>query len=1040
MSRRRRGALAPTLAVLGVLIVAAFLLASVWTDVLWYQQLGYVGVFRTELFTKIGLFAVGALIMGAAVLASLMLAYRSRPIYAPVSSEQASLDRYRETLEPLRRLVGIAVPAGLALFAGSAASQQWQTYLLWWNSVPFHAKDAQFNLDIGFFVFTLPWLQFLSSFFTAVVFLSALAAVVTHYLYGGLRLQGSGPRMTPTARIHLSSLAAAFLLLRGLDYWLSRYDLTVKDDKLLTGLKYTDAHAVLTAKGVLAAIAVIIAILFLVAALVERWRPLPVYGVALLVVSAILLNGIYPAIVQRFQVRPSEASLEAPYIQRNIEATRAAFGLDGVDVQAEYGGSSAPQPTADVLHADAASIPGIRLLDPDLVGDTYRGQQSIKGYYTIPGIMDVDRYTIDGKPRDTVLGVREINLGGLQQSQRTWNIDHIVYTHGFGVVAAYGNEQTSNGSPAYFQQNIPSEGVLNPYEPRVYFGENSPDYSIVGGPAGAPERELDYPADNSDNQKKYTYSGNGGVPIGSTFNRLLYALKFKEQNILLSDAVNSQSRILYDRSPRDRVEKVAPYLTLDGDPYPAVVDRGDGHGKRLLWILDGYTSSSRYPYSRLTDLNSVTSDSLTSQTGTNNNVVALPSQDVNYMRNSVKAVVDAYDGSVTLYAWDDTDPLLQAWRKALPTTIKPLSQMNGDLMSHMRYPEDLFKVQRNLLARYHVTKADAYYNSEDYWAVPNDPTEQQTASLQPPYYLSLQMPGTDQPRFSLTSLYVPQGASGSRVLSGFLAVDSDAGNKPGVKRDGYGKLRLLQLAKDTSTPAPAQTYNQFKQVSQELNIQQQTQNVVYGNMLTLPLGGRLLYVQPVYIGAKVSTPTYFLKKVIVGFADKTGYGDTLDDALNQVFGPGTATPGSGSGSGSGSPSPSPSPSGGTPTSPSPSPSGGTGGGTGGSAQAQLSQALADAQTALKQSDDALKAGDFQAYGQAQARLKAAVQRALAAQQRLPGSSSSAPPSSSSAASPTAGTTTTAAGVQRVPRSGTTAQPVAATGPPPAPSPKAPPTG
>jgi uncharacterized protein len=985
VSRRRRGALAPTLAVLGVLGVAALLLASVWTDVLWYDQLGYVGVFRTELLVKFGLFVAGALVMAAAVVASLVIAYRSRPIYAPVSSEQASLDRYRETLEPLRRLVGIAVPAGLALFAGSAASQQWQTFLLWWNSVPFGKQDAQFKMDIGFFVFTLPWLQFLSSFFTAVVFLAALAGVVTHYLYGGLRLQGAGPRMTKTARIHLFTMASLFLLLRGLDYWLGRYDLTVKDDRLLTGLKYTDAHAVLTAMGVLAAIAVIIAVLFIVAALVERWRPLPVYGVGLLVVSAILLNGIYPAVVQRFQVRPSEASLEAPYIKRNIDATRTAYGLDGVDVTNDYAGSEAPQVSNTALHAEATAS-GVRLLDPSVVDDTFRAQQNLKGYYTIPGVMDVDRYTLDGKKRDTVVGVREINLDGLQAGQRTWNIDHVVYTHGFGVVAAYGNELGPDGSPNYFQRNIPSVGALSPYEPRVYFGENSPDYSIVGAPQGADPRELDYPADNSDNQQKYTYQGSGGVSIGSMANRLLYALKFREQNILLSDAVNSSSRILYDRSPRERVEKVAPYLTLDGDPYPAVVDRGDGKGKRMLWVLDGYTTSSRYPYSRLTDLNSVTSDSTTAAP-TSTNVVALQSQQVNYMRNSVKAVVDAYDGSVTLYAWDDTDPVLQAWRRALPTKIEPLSKINGDLMAHVRYPSDLFKVQRMVLARYHVTKADAYYNSEDYWAVPSDPTENNN-NLQPPYYLSLQMPGTDESRFSLTSLYVPQGSSGSRVLAGFLAVDADAGNQSGVKREGYGRLRLLQLAKDTSTPAPAQTQSQFNQISQELNILKTQQNVVYGNMLTLPLGGRLLYVQPVYVAGKLASATYFLNKVIVGYGEKTGYGNTLEAALNQVFGPNAATP-SGSGNGTttpGSPSsPPPSSSTSPPPSSSPPASGGSGA-TG--AQAELNQALAEAQTALKASDDALKAQNWQAYGEAQTRLKAAIQKALAAEQKLAGTPAS----------------------------------------------------
>jgi uncharacterized protein len=996
------------LAVLAVLVVGAFLLASVWTDVLWYDQLHFLSVYRTEMLTKIGLFVAGALIMGGVVLACLVLAYRSRPVYAPASSEAGSLDRYRETLEPLRRLVGVAIPAGLALFAGSDASGQWQTFLLWWNAVPFHQTDAQFHLDIGFFVFTLPWLQFLCSFFTAVVFLSGLAAVVTHYLYGGLRLQGTGPRMTSTARIQLASLAAAFLVLRAADYWLSRYDLTAKDDPLLTGLKYTDAHAVLTAKGVLSGIALIIAVLFIVAALVERWRPLPIYGVALLVVSAILLNGIYPAIVQRFQVRPSEQTLEAPYILRNIQATKTAFGLDNVQVTNDYAGGNTPQATPDALRNAAASIPGIRLLDPELVASTFRAQQSLKGYYTLPGIMDVDRYTINGQEHDTVIGVRELNLDGLQPGQRGWNIDHIVYTHGYGVVAAYGNVRTADGQPSYFQQDIPSQGLLSPYEGRIYFGENSPDYSIVGAPAGTAPRELDYPADNADNMAKTTYSGGGGVSIGSTFNRLLYALKFKDQNIMLSNAVNSQSRILYDRSPRDRVQKVAPYLTMDGDPYPAVVDRGDGKGRRVVWILDGYTTSSRYPYSRLLDLNQVTSDSLTSPTDTavNSNVLALQSQEVNYMRNSVKAVVDAYDGSVTLYAWDNTDPVLQAWQKAFPSTLKPLSDISGDLMAHMRYPEDLFKVQRQLEARYHVDQSDSYYNNDDNWAVPTDPT-QSTSNLQPPYYLSLQMPGTDQPRFSLTTVYVPQGSSGSRVMSGFLAVDSDAGNQAGVKRPGYGQLRLLKLAKDTSTPAPAQMQNKFADpsVNATLNILRQGGSTVdYGNMLTLPLGGGLLYVQPVYVKANLTTATPLLKKVLVGFGTKIGFCDTLDQALGEVFGTGSSPACAATNTGTTTPStPTPSSTPSTTTSPPASSPTATSSGAA-AAQAELTAALADAQAALTASDDALKAGNFQAYGVAQARLKADVARAVAAQQQLAAASTR-----TSQSSPTASSSKAAAG-------------------------------
>jgi uncharacterized protein len=984
VSRRRRGALAPTLAILGVLVVAAFLLASVWTDVLWYSQLGYLGVYRTQLLTKVGLFVVGGLVMAGAVLLSLALAYRARPVYAPVSTEPANLDRYRETVEPLRRLVLIAVPTGLGLFAGSAASQQWQTFLLWWNAVPFHSTDAQFHLDLGFFVFTLPWLEFLVAFFTYVVVLAGMAAVVTHYLYGGLRLQGAGPRLTQFARLHLSCLAAAFLLLRGVDYWLGRYDLTTHDQQLITGLSYTDVHAVLTARGMLAAIAVIVGVLFVVSALVERWRPLPLYGVALLVVSAILLADIYPAIVQRFQVKPSESVLESTYIKRNIDATRDAYGLSNVEVDSYPG---VTQATPDVLRAAAEASPGIRLLDPTLVGDTFRAQQALRPYYTFGQTMDVDRYVINGKESDTVLAVRELNLDGVPSAQRSWNLDHVVYTHGYGVVAAYGNVRTPDGSPAYYEQNLPPTGSLEPAESQIYFGENSPDYSIVGSPTGTPPRELDYPADNAGGQKLTTYAGKGGVSIGSTFNRLLYALKFHEQNILLSDAVNSSSKILYDRSPKDRVQKVAPYLTLDGDPYPAVIDKGDGT-KRAVWILDGYTTTDRYPYSKLTNLNDVTSDSVTNAS---TNVTALQSQQVNYMRNSVKAVVDAYDGSVTLYAWDPTDPILQTWEKTFPTTVLPMSQMSADLMAHVRYPEDLFKVQRTLLSKYHVQDPTAFYNAQDFWSVPADPTEQATSQqLQPPYYLSLQMPNTDAAHFSLTSTYVPTGAT--RVLTGFLAADSDAGNQAGAKRADYGKLRLLQLPRDSSVPGPGQVQNKFSEpaVGGVLNILRNNGSTVEtGNLLTVPLGGGLLYVQPVYVKSNQPGAYPLLQKVLAVYGENIGFADTLDLALNQVFTGTGATSGTGGTSTGGSTTPSgPSTSTGTAT------AGPTTTAPTGSAQADLAAALKDAQSAVVAGNTALKAGDFTAYGQAQQKLQDAIARAVTAQNRL-GTAASSPATSAS---------------------------------------------
>lgn len=965
--------MAPTLAVLGVLIVGTLVLAEVWTDVLWFRQLGFLSVFRTELLARAGLFVVGGAVMAGGVLASLVFAYRSRPVYAPVSPEQASLDRYRDSIEPLRRLVVIVVPIALALFAGSAASQEWKTFLLWANRVPFGTKDPQFQLDVGFFVFTLPWLQFVTSFLTAVIVLAGLSALVTHYLYGGLRLQGGTPRMTAPARIHLGSLAALFLLLRALDSWLGRYTLSAKQSSLITGLTYTDANAVLTARGVLAAVSLIVAVLFVVAAVADGWRMLPLYGVGLLVLTAIVVGQIYPAIVQRFQVTPSAQVLEAPYIERNIKATRDAYGLSDVQVT-EYAAKTVATPGA--LRNDAASIPGIRLIDPALVSQTFRQLEQNKQYYNFADALDVDRYSIKGQTRDTVIAVRELNLDQAPAGQRNWYNDHVVYTHGFGVVAAYGNARGSDGKPVFFQSGIPSTGELGEYQPRVYFGEQSPSYSIVGGPAGATKRELDFPDDKgASKQQNTTYQGAGGVPIGSFFNRLLFAVKFREQNILLSDAVNDQSRILYDRTPRQRVQKVAPFLTLDGDPYPAVING------RITWIIDGYTTSDRYPYSALENLDQVTSDSLTAGS---QSVANLQAQQINYMRNSVKATVDAYDGTVTLYAWDEKDPVLKAWRSAFPNVIKPLASLDGQLMQHLRYPEDMFKVQRDLLSRYHVTDPGAFFGQQDFWRIPRDPTESTTTpQQQPPYYLTLQMPGQKAPSFSLTTTFIPtSGASTRDVLTGFLAVNSDAGSTTGQRSPGYGKLHLLELPRDAVVPGPGQVQNNINAdtvVSQALNLLRQGKTTVeYGNLLTLPMGGGLLYVEPVYVRSAGDSSYPLLQRVLVAFGNQIGFADTLDGAINQVFN-GGGTGGTGTGTGTGG-------TGGTSTPPSTTSPTATAG-----AQARLQQALEEAAQAMRDSDAALKAGDFNAYGQAQARLKAALTRALAAEAELRQAAAPAPP-------------------------------------------------
>ncbi|MFN8075837.1 MAG: UPF0182 family protein [Kineosporiaceae bacterium] len=990
LRRRRRSPFVATLVALAVTVVAVALFARIWTDVAWFRQLGYGRVFGTQLLTRGLLFVAGAALMAAVVGGSLWVAYRSRPIYAPVSMEPASLDRYREGLEPVRRLVAVAVPVVLALFAGSAASQQWQTVLLWLNRVPFGSKDEQFGLDLGFFVFTLPWVQFLIGFLSSVVFVAGLASVATHYLYGGVRFASRGSRLTSAARAHLSVLAAAFLLLRAADYWFGRYALTTKEGagNQITGLRFTDATAVLTARGILALGAAIVAVLFLAAVFVRSLRLVPVFGVVLLTVSAIIVGGIYPAAVQRFRVQPNQLDLEPKYIARNIAATRAAYGVDTVSKEPYEAKVDA---NVSDLRSSADAIPGIRLQDPAIVGPTFRQLEQNKQYYGFSDSLDVDRYTLDGKQGDTVIAARELNLGGVPTGNRNWVNDHLVYTHGFGVVAAYGNRSASDGKPVFFQSGIPSTGALGDYEPRIYFGEfagNPPEYSIVGNVEGAAPIELDYPDDKlASGQRNTTYAGSGGVPIGSSFARLMYAIKFQEQNILLAKQVNEESRIIYDRRPLERVQKVAPWLTLDGDPYPAVV------GKRVLWLVDGFTTTDRYPYSQLMDMDDATSDSLTQSSSA---VTTLPRKKINYIRNSVKAVVDAFDGSVTLYAWDETDPLLKAWSKAFGNTVKPLSEMDGDLIAHVRYPEDLFKVQRKVLEKYHVTDPPAFFNSQDFWQVPDDPISGGGAVQQPPYYLTLQMPQADEARFSLTSTYIPVGRS-RNVLTGFLQVDSDAGSSKGTKREGYGKLRLLQLPPGITVPGPGQVDNNIRSdsgVTQQLTYFSgggQTK-VTRGNLLTVPLAGGLIYVQPVYVESTGKSAYPLLRLVLVAFGDKVGMGSTLEEALTKVFGAGPGTGGSGSGgSGGGSGGGG---SGGSGTGTTPPPAGG--GTTGGS----LAGALADAEKALTDSQAALRAGDWVAYGEAQKRLQSAIEAAVRAQgpasSTASGSASPTPSASASA--------------------------------------------
>jgi uncharacterized membrane protein (UPF0182 family) len=979
-TQSRRSALTPTLIVVALVVVGFIFFANTWTDVLWYQQLGFFDVFLTENLARIGIFAAGFAIMAAAMYFAIRVAYHARPVYAPDAEIRDNLNRYQAQLEPVRRVVMIGLPLLFGLFAGSAAASQWQKVLLYVNQVPFGQSDPEFGLDISFYLMTLPFLGFVTGFLISVAVVAGLAGILTHYLYGSIRIMERGIFTSRAAQIHLAVTGSAFLLLLGVNFWLDRYAALQNNGGRWAGALYTDVNAVIPTKAILAVAAVLVAILFIVAAIIGKWR-LPVIGTAMLVITSILAGGVYPWVIQQFQVRPSEQTLEKEFIDRNIGMTRTAYGLDKVQVDRYNATNTA---TSGALAPDALTTQNIRLLDPNLISDAFAQLEQYRPYYRFPDTLNVDRYEVDGKVQDTVIAVRELNPDGLSANQRSWLNTHAVYTHGYGVVAAKGNKFTVDGKPDFLQAGIPSTGVLgndSTYEPRIYFGENSPEYSIVGAPEGAPHREQDRPTGKEgDGDTQYTFSGSGGPNVGGFLNKILYAIKFQSSDLLLSDAVNSESQILYERDPRERVQKVAPYLTVDGNAYPAVIDG------RVKWIVDGYTTSQYYPYSQQEQLSEAITDSQT----TTGRTVALPNSSVNYIRNSVKATVDAYDGSVSLYAWDDQDPVLKAWQKVFPASLKPFSEMSAGLMSHVRYPEDLFKVQRELLGRYHVTQADSFYRNDDAWSVPNDPTVDRVVK-QPPFYMSLQMPGQDKAAFQLTSSYIPQIVEGNarNVLYGFLAADSDAGKEKGVKAESYGQLRLLQIPPETQIPGPGQAQNKFNsdpKVSEQLNLLRQgASDVLNGNLLTLPVGSGILYVQPVYLKSTGETSYPTLQRVLVAFGDKIGFAPTLDEALKQLFGGNSgATAGDSANNGQAPPTGGSSP-----------PAGST------DAKADLKAALDEANAAIVAGQDALAKGNFADYGDQQKKLADALKRALDAEAKLdvPGAAPTASPSASPTATP-----------------------------------------
>lgn len=986
LSRRSR-----ILLIIAAVIVLALLLGvrllDTYVDWLWFGEVHARSVFTTELLTRIVLFVAVGLLVGGSLAISLIIAYRTRPVFVPVSGSDDPLSRYRSMIVSRIRLFGIGIPVITGLISGASAMGDWQTIQLFLNGTSFGQKDPQFGIDIGFYAFTLPFVNWLLGWLFVTVVVSFFGALIAHYIFGGIRLAGRGGQLAGPTRAQLAITVGIFVLLKAVEYFFDRYNLLLsdRDMPLFNGATYTDLNAVLPAKLILLCISVICAIAFFAGAFLRNLQ-LPAIALVLLILSGVLVGVAWPAILDQFSVKPNANDKEATSIQRNMDATRSAFGLTNVKYE-DYKGSN--QASQDQVKADTGTVSNIRLLDPNVLSDTYTQLAGGQNYYGFPAKLDIDRYTVNGSTQDYIVAAKEIKTDGLTGNQTNWITKHLVYTHGNGFVAAPANTinravtDVSDTSSAGYPL-IGTSDTKNPTgagsvggkpgikvdQPRIYYGElaDQNDYAIVGGTPGKAPGESDSP-----DQKNYYYNGTGGVPLDNWFNRLAFAAEYGERNILFSDAIGDGSKIMYNRTPRERVSKVAPWLTLDGDPYPAVVN-----GK-IVWIVDGYTTLNNYPYAQQTQLGDATNDSL-------NGVTRQANNSINYIRNSVKATVDAFDGTVTLYSIDDKEPVLNAWEKVFPGLVKPSSEIPPDLRAHFRYPEDLFKVQRELLARYHVDNPQQFYAQQSFWSVPQDPTEDGSATTaaanvanQPGYYVLADAAGEGTPTFQLTS-----GLTGlqRQYLASWMSVSSDPGD--------YGTIRVLRLPTITGAnqvDGPVQVQNRFQsdqQVASDRTLLNNPNVIpIYGNMITLPVADGFLYVEPVYIRQRNQLSYPQLARILVSFGSKVGYAPTLNEALDQVFGKGTGvaatTPVEGTPPSSSTPPTSTSPT--TPTTP-PANSGGS--------NPALDKAVTDIQSALAKLKAAQQSGNFADQGTALAALDDAAKRYEAAKPATPPSGSGAP--------------------------------------------------
>jgi uncharacterized membrane protein (UPF0182 family) len=861
----RRRVLLIVVAVIAGLILAFTALSGFFVDVLWFREVGFTQVFWTILRTKVVLGLVFGIAFFLLLYSNLWIVRKITPRYRPLTPEQEIIERYRMQFEPYAWWLLPLISLAIAFFVGLGVTTEWRTFLLWRNSggVDFGATEPLFHRDAGFYVFSLPWLKFVQGWLFSALVGVLLITAIAHYVWGGIRpnAPGIGEKVTPQVKAHLSVLFGLIMLTKAWGYYLGKFDLLTSNRGVVAGASYTDVNAQLPALQILIFIAIACGVLFLVNIRLRGWA-LPVIAVGLLALVSIMAGAAYPAFVQRFRVAPQELQRERPYIDDNIKATRAAFSLDQVQSISRPLNDSV---TSEEIQQNPGTISNIRLWRPDILAKNYTSLQRFRAYYEFNDI-DVDRYAINGQRRVLMIAAREVSQA--PEGARTWQNQHLVYTHGFGAVASQVNTASTEGQPVFTLSDIPpiGEPAMEGNGRRVYYAEGASDNAaFVVVNTGTKELDYQGTTESDAEQVTFTYDGSGGIPFGGLFERALFAWRFRDVNLLISGLITDQSRIMIYRDIDERVPKAAPFLQYDGDPYAAVVN-----GK-LYWIWDAYTTTNQYPYSQPVDLGEVTSGPVKEGS-------PRLSGPANYIRNSVKVVVDAYNGSMRYYVTDTSDPIIKVWMNAFPGLFT--TEIPSELRDHFRYPENLFQVQAERYTSYHVTDANVFYGKQDFWALPVDPTIQgseTTKFLMRPYYVLMKLPGETDESFVLILPFTPQDRQN---MVAWMAAKSDPID--------YGDIVTFEFPAGSNVDGPTQVFariNQDSRFSAERTLLGQGGSEIrFGDFLVVPIESSLLYVQPVYVESQQANAIPELKRVVVVNGTAIGIGNTLRDALSDSLG------------------------------------------------------------------------------------------------------------------------------------------------------------